>query len=84
MINMSDDLFKNLQNGTYATVFNDTLAFVSNGSTGLTEKPVYCGLMMNRDQLQTIIDNAHLFGQPMVNAAHLVAMQFDHLKVLEE
>ena len=78
---MSDDLFKNLQNGTYATVFDNTLAFVSNGSTGLTEKPAYCGLMMNRDKLQTIIDNAQLFGQSMANAAHLVAMEFDNLRI---
>ena len=78
---MSDDLFKNLNNGSYATYFKDTPTYVSDASTGLTEKPVYCGLMMNRDQLQTIIDNAHLFGQPMANAAHLVAMQFDNLRI---
>lgn len=82
---MSDDFFYNNKNGTYATHFNNTLTFVANGSEGLNpDKLVYCGLMMNRDQLQTIIDNAHLFGQPMVNAAHLVAMQFDTLKVLQE
>ena len=82
---MSSDLFYDNKNGTFATYFDDTLTFVASGSTGLNpEKLVYCGLMMNREQLQTIIDNAYLFGQPMANAAHLVAMQFDTLKVLQE
>ena len=79
---MSDDLFKDFKDGTYMTVFKNIPTFVSDASTGIDpEKPLYCGLMMNREQLQTIIDHAHLFGQPMVNAAHLVAKQFDNTRV---
>mgnify|MGYP003606792774 CR=1 FL=1 len=79
---MSDDFFKNLNNGNYLTFFKDTFSIISDASTGIDpDKPVYCGLMMNREQLQTIIDNAHLFGQPMVNAAYLVAKEYDQTRV---
>ena len=77
---MSEDFFKDFGDGSFGTFFKDTFAVVTDASTGLTEKPVYCGLMMNRDQLQTIIDNAHLFGQPMANAAHIALNAFNNVQ----
>lgn len=44
-------------------------------------KPVYGGLLMNRQQLQQIIDNKHLFDTGLVNAAYLLANGIDDVKI---
>lgn len=44
-------------------------------------KPVYLAIMANRQQLQPILDNPHLFDSAFVNAAHLLAKQYEDLKI---
>lgn len=87
----SNDFFSyNPQYATWATEFPNGLAFVScstqinyniSAEEMKTNKPVYLAVMANRQQLQPIIDNPHLFDPAFVNAAHLVIRQYEDLKI---
>lgn len=48
-----------------------TVVTVADNQIACNDKPVYCGLLMNRQQMQQIIDNSHLFDVGLVNAAFL-------------
>lgn len=57
----------------------DTLSIIGIADIHIknNSKPAYCGLLMNRQQIQQIIDNSHLFDSGLVNSAHIVANIFD-------
>lgn len=57
----------------------DTLTVIASADIHIKDnvKPAYCGLLMNRQQVQQIIDNKHLFDTGLVNAAYLIARVFD-------
>lgn len=45
------------------------------------ERPFYHGLLLNRQQVQQIIDNSHLFDAGLVNAAYLLANVCDTVQI---
>ena len=87
-----NDFFKYIpEGGIWATFFRDWLAYVGcaadinpntiNPDKFQTEKPVYCGFMARRDQLQPILDNPHLFDPMFVNAVRTLATWYEELEV---
>lgn len=45
------------------------------------DKPVYLSIFMDKEQLQAIIDNEHLFDKSLVNSAYLLLSHYNSLKV---
>lgn len=78
---MSDDLFKNLNNGSYATVFEDSLVFASLAGDLNFQKPVYLAPLLNYNQLQTLLENKHLFDDQFVNCLNILNNQYLDLKL---
>lgn len=58
---------------TYMTVANNNIQYM--------DRPFYHGLLMDRQQIQQIIDNRHLFDSGLVNAAYLLINFADSIKV---
>lgn len=54
---------------------------VISGNIALNDKPVYLSLLMDKTQLQTIIDNNHLFDEHTVNAASLLLLGYNTMKL---
>lgn len=55
-----------------------TVVTVADNQIDFNEKPVFCGILMNRQQIQQIIDNKHLFDSGLVNSAFLNASFVDN------
>lgn len=47
----------------------------------INDKPAYLSVLAHRSQMQTILDNAHLFDPSFVNAVYAVVRQYDTLQV---
>ena len=88
----SNDFFSfTPQYGCWETEFRYTLAYVGCSTTinasqmtpeqMKTDKPIYCGIMARRQQLQPILDNPHLFDHAFVNAVKLVIQMYDDIEV---
>lgn len=45
------------------------------------EKPVYLSIMMDEQQLKSIIDNENLFDKSLINAAYLLLSQYKSLEI---
>lgn len=81
----------NPKTNTWFTAFRNQITFVSCSANidiaqmtyeeAIINKPAYLAVMANRQQLQPIIDNPHLFDPAFVNAVHLLAKQYEDLKI---
>lgn len=58
-----------------------TYMTVSDNCISSNERPFYHGLLMNRQQVQQIIDNKHLFDNGLVNAAYLLLSICDGVSI---
>lgn len=66
--------------GIIVTTIRNKASFISfaDDNIGLSDYPFYGAILMNRGQLQQIIDNKHLFDTGLVNAAYLVLISFEN------
>lgn len=79
------------EHGTWFTAFRNQVTFVSCSANidiaqmsyeeAVINKPAYLAVMANRQQLQPILENPHLFDPAFVNAVHLLAKQYEDLKI---
>lgn len=72
----------NYRDGIYVIDFLGHISLIGNASDlSSNEHPVYLSLMMDRKQIQAILDNQHLFDIGMVNAARLIALSYDAAEI---
>lgn len=71
------------RDGIIVSVIRDELTYITVADNDIrsTERPFYHGLLLNRQQVQQIIDNSHLFDAGLVNAAYLLANVCDTVQI---
>lgn len=72
--------------GVIVSIFRDVLTYMVSADDKLvySDRPLYHGLLLNREQLKQIIDNKHLFDTGLVNAAYLLLNVCDSVTLTPE